>query len=344
MLVYSRKRESPAHFFEYIEPGPLPQMSIPESFRKNIKRGRKNQSAILKRGSKKWFVSVSDWVFGKGWEKFTRENGVKEFDIVVFKHEGNMVFDTMVFNNISRCERECSNNRVTESSRKRKIDTNEFTHEFVASNDTIPVQHPYFIGTLRSTDSLYELRLPSNFTRSNGLITGEMILKNGQSQKSWTVEVKIHEGSYTCIGRGWHEFCIENRLKEGDQFKLELIQTGNKPVAIFYNLGTNQTESHGIVETPYFVGTIGEYTNAQYRMYIPKKFALENGLTNGELILKHVENEGSWTVNLSNHLGIFYYIISGLKEFCIANGYEKGDGIKFKLIQSGKKPIFSISK
>lgn len=60
----------------------------------------------MKRGCRKWHVKIDkDWVFGEGWETFVTENGVQEFDFVVFKHEGNMVFDIMVFDT-SSCERE----------------------------------------------------------------------------------------------------------------------------------------------------------------------------------------------------------------------------------------------
>ncbi|XP_076913698.1 B3 domain-containing protein REM10-like [Bidens hawaiensis] len=191
------------------------------SYRKYIKRRRSNKTVVLKRGCKKWPVKLIDWVFDEGWNDFVRENGVQEFDIVVFKHQGNMVFDTMVFDT-SWCEREYYNDQVTKPSRKsmKKINTND--------------QHPSFIKALSSSDS-------------------------------------------------------------------------------------------------------------RNRLYIPKKFALANGLSNGEMILKYAENDGSWKVKLANHSGMFYYIQAGLKEFCVANGLKKGDRLKFELTRSGEKPTVTIS-
>ncbi|KAJ0849254.1 putative transcription factor B3-Domain family [Helianthus annuus] len=331
----------PAHFFKFIKEGSLFQQSIPESIRKYIKGRSSNETAVLKRGSQKWSVKVIDWVFGKGWDIFVKENGVQEYDIVVFKHEGNMVFDTMVFDP-SFCEREYPNARVTISSRNCENDTNA-PKKIPKEKDPVPdrIHHPYFIGTLNSKDAQYKLYVPINFVRANRLSTGGMILRYGQSETSWMAEIRIRANSYI-IG-GWHDFYIENGLKEGDQFKLELIQSGTKPVAIYYNLGTNESESPGKVKTPNFVRTLRGSSNAQVRLYIPKEFALQNGLTNGELILKDVKNEGGWTVNISNHLGRFYYIHTGLKEFCIANGLKKGDHVKFELIRSGKKPTAIVS-
>ncbi|MFS7960811.1 putative transcription factor B3-Domain family [Helianthus anomalus] len=180
--------------------------------------------------------------------------------------------------------------------------------------------------------------VPINFVRANRLSTRGMILRYGQSETLWMAELRIRANSYI-IG-GWHDFYIGNGLKEGDEFKLELIQSGTKPVAIFYNLGTNES---GKVKTPNFVRTLRGSSNSQVRLYIPKELALQNGLTNGELILKDVKNEGTWTVNISNHLGRFYYIHTGLNEFCIANGLKKGDHVKFELIRSGRKPIAIVS-
>ncbi|KAI7753791.1 hypothetical protein M8C21_022227, partial [Ambrosia artemisiifolia] len=216
--------ESPAHFFNFIEPGLKSQLVI-------------------------------DWTFSEGWDNFVRDNGVEDFDFVVFKHEGNMVFNTMVFDT-SWCEREYSNNQVTESSGTCIIDT-DAPKKIPKEEDTGPhhIHHPYFIGTLGTTACEYGLYLPINFTRSTRLRAREMILRNGQRNMSWTVKLKtcLKRSTtvklktclkrYIHIGQGWHDFYTANGLKEGDQFKFELIQTGIKPIAIFYNLSSKPSKS-----------------------------------------------------------------------------------------------------
>lgn len=47
----------------------------------------------------------NEGVFGDGWRELVKDNGVQEFDFIVFKHHGNMVFDFMVFDQTS-CERQ----------------------------------------------------------------------------------------------------------------------------------------------------------------------------------------------------------------------------------------------
>ncbi|KAL8216833.1 hypothetical protein R6Q57_023670 [Mikania cordata] len=99
-------------------------MSIPKSFRKHLKSRRKNRVVILRRGNQKWAVKMGkDWVFGEGWDSFMTDNGVQDFDIVVFKHQENMVFDIIVFDT-TWCEREYVNNQVTKRFKKRKLNNN----------------------------------------------------------------------------------------------------------------------------------------------------------------------------------------------------------------------------
>ncbi|GJZ38113.1 zinc finger, PHD-type containing protein [Tanacetum coccineum] len=67
-------------------------------------------------------------------------------------------------------------------------------------------------------------------------------------------------------------------------------------------------------------------------------------VTTGEIILKCAEKEGTWTVNLGVHnRKKSYYVRRGLHEFCIANGLEAGNIIKFELIRDKGKPVAVIS-
>ncbi|KAK1429640.1 hypothetical protein QVD17_11854 [Tagetes erecta] len=71
---------------------------------------------------------------------------------------------------------------------------------------------------------------------------------------------------------------------------------------------------------------------------IPKKFALANGLSGGEMVFMNVDNEGSWTVKLRNEFGKHFCIQRGLREFCTGIGLQKGESFRFELIHNGKKP------
>ncbi|KAJ0625112.1 putative transcription factor B3-Domain family [Helianthus annuus] len=100
--------DPPNHFFKFIPPGFKFNLSIPKSFLTKLD-GWRGKKAILRRGCHNWAVHIGDGgVFGDGWSKFVVENGVQEFDIIVFKHQGNMVFDFLVFDP-SACERQYPN-------------------------------------------------------------------------------------------------------------------------------------------------------------------------------------------------------------------------------------------
>ncbi|GJS00375.1 B3 DNA binding domain-containing protein [Tanacetum coccineum] len=157
---------------------------------------RKNKTAILKRGCRKWHVKIdNDWVFGEGWEAFVRDNGVQDFDFVVFKHQGNMVFDTMVFDT-SSCEREypihkarraCLEKKsygkvkrtltvymnLLEFRRKKtpKVKDTYINISLKSEKSIIPDHnnHPYFIGTLKASSK----KLITKIERIRDILTFE---------------------------------------------------------------------------------------------------------------------------------------------------------------------------
>ncbi|KAK3015152.1 hypothetical protein RJ639_005932 [Escallonia herrerae] len=103
------------------------------------------------------------------------------------------------------------------------------------NNATLDRHLSYFESTLKryniTKSVLYLDYLPNKFKRSIGLSNGSMILKD-EKQRSWPVEMR-DVGSYVYIKHGWSDFCIANDLNEGDSFKFELIEKGNKPIVKF---------------------------------------------------------------------------------------------------------------
>ncbi|KAL4560387.1 hypothetical protein LXL04_032537 [Taraxacum kok-saghyz] len=96
--------DPPNHFFKFVLPGFLFNLSIPSYFLTNL-NVKICSKLILRRGRHEWSVDIDDGVFGDGWRRFVKENGVQEFDFIVFKHHGSMVFDFSVFDQ-STCERQ----------------------------------------------------------------------------------------------------------------------------------------------------------------------------------------------------------------------------------------------
>ncbi|KAK9079505.1 hypothetical protein SSX86_001177 [Deinandra increscens subsp. villosa] len=335
--------------------------SIPNSFRKYLKSSRKNEIAILRRGDQEWEVKVGDdWVFGEGWDDFMTENGVQDFDVVVFKHEGNMVFDTMVFDP-TWCEREYSNDQVKKSVKKRKLDNNIGLPKVT----TLTLTNPYF----RSTITAYSIKraivnIPIAFARSNKLaMRNHELFVMDEKQRRWPTRLSDSRGRVRIYGS--RDMWVANGLKEGDVFLLELVDNGYKPLMNLHAFSISKGKDACINQSrksllkaekssktlipnqnhhPCFVSTLKQHGTFK-TMYLPKNFALANGLSSGEMIFKNVEKEGLWTVYLRSHWGKFFYVRRhGLREFCSAIGLEKGDSFRFELIDNGKKPVAIVSR
>ncbi|GJX02582.1 B3 DNA binding domain-containing protein [Tanacetum coccineum] len=168
---------SPSCFFKFIKTALNSQLSIPISYQKYLVSRRKNKTAILKRVCRKWHVKIdNDWVFGEGWEAFGRDNGVQDFDFVVFKHQGNMVFDTMVFDT-SSCKREYPIHKAKRACLEKnhmgnvkptlmktpKVKDTYINISLKSEKSIIPDHnnHPYFIGTLKASSKKLRVGLYS---------------------------------------------------------------------------------------------------------------------------------------------------------------------------------------
>ncbi|PWA42587.1 DNA-binding pseudobarrel domain-containing protein [Artemisia annua] len=182
-----------------------------------------------------------------------------------------------------------------------------------------------------------ELYLPVEFSTSNGLKLGEIILRY-DNRRSRKVQLVKHGEKTFKLARGFKDFCVENGLKEGNVYKFEIVedQKDNPPVM---HVSLYEDLARGKKNYPYFISEVKSFV-VEKMLYLPKKFARKNGLFNKEeMILKNVRNEGSWTVELKSSKNNKYcYIGRGWKEFYVANGLKDGDLFKFELVDNGEKP------
>ncbi|XP_022038306.1 B3 domain-containing protein REM10-like [Helianthus annuus] len=354
--------DPPNHFFKFIPPDSKFNLSIPKSFLTKLD-GWRGKKATLRRGCHKWAVHIGDGgVFGDGWRKFVVENGVQEFDIIVFKHQGNMVFDFVVFDP-STCERQYPNlpdNLPVSHTHKRSkmLNKRKREDEFRLDDDScfVTIMTPYNIR--RNT-----LSVPMKFARSNGLTTKRMrtqivLVDEAKRTCPATLYIRTHR---ICL-RGWRKLRIKNNLKVGDACMFKLIEDGEVPVFNFYNLGKKNANNHVQVKKeskptikikkttgsslgnhPYFIITMRLF-HRECGLYLPVKFWTSNGLKVGELILRD-DRGRSWKVQLNKHGKRRLYIGRGFRDFWVANGLMEGNAYKFELAENekDKPPIVNFS-
>ncbi|XP_028084298.1 B3 domain-containing protein REM7-like isoform X2 [Camellia sinensis] len=244
---------------------------IPVSFFKYL-NNENCEHAVLRTSCGMWQVKIEgDQRFeGAGWTDFAKRHDLQVGDFLVFRHEGDMVFDVMAFDQ-SACEREYQpldvddddeededededkddeESSESESSKDISQSNKIFNNSPKASHpkgggggaSCSKPSHPYFVTILKPYSfEASRLFIPRGFARSEGLIDRrcEMIIRDEQQQKSWQVRLSHKCDGQVYIGRGWREFRIANGLKQGDTLSFELICKGTKPVIGFHWLKGN---------------------------------------------------------------------------------------------------------
>ncbi|CDP14476.1 unnamed protein product [Coffea canephora] len=220
------------HFFKPILPGFNNRIKIPPSFINHLDGEMYSEDhAVLRRGGKKWQLKVTNQCLENGWRKFAQENGLEIGDFVVFRHEGNMVFEVLVFDTTK-------NFHILLRKMLLQLKQKGRLWQIVLSNSHLMVNravlepaHPHFISSLKPFNLKYRrIHLPMAFARENGLSSRrcQMILKD-QRKRKWKLQLGYF-GSNVYIGRGWFECQTANGLKIGDRFALELISNKKKPI------------------------------------------------------------------------------------------------------------------
>ncbi|XP_042489203.1 B3 domain-containing protein REM7-like isoform X2 [Macadamia integrifolia] len=105
IFMASKIRPRNPQFFKPILPGFLQQLAIPIEFRKHLREEKcEDGEAVLRNCGKSWPVKVSGFCFKEGWADFARDRHLLAGDFLIFRYEGQMVFDVMVFTR-SACEK-----------------------------------------------------------------------------------------------------------------------------------------------------------------------------------------------------------------------------------------------
>ncbi|KAL0719228.1 hypothetical protein Bca4012_068552 [Brassica carinata] len=206
------------HFFKPLLPGFHSGVTIPlEFFSKHIQGSEKNKPWKLRSDASDqvWEVIREGRTLTKGWKEFATAHDLRIGDIVIFKHEGDLVFHVTPFGP-SSCEIQYTNpHNVKEEADADDAPSFSFDYCFLVEVTT----------TNQKEDHLF---LPVEAMRCTALNQQckevKLVNKDG---KSWTASFGFSEsdGAYY-ISRGWRKFCRDNKCSNGDLFVFNVVGDG----------------------------------------------------------------------------------------------------------------------
>ncbi|KAF8097559.1 hypothetical protein N665_0286s0067 [Sinapis alba] len=210
---------SPAspHFFQPILPHSKSHLNIPVKFFSEHIEGKHEGKTVTLRSDaleETWKVKMEGQRLTRGWKEFVEAHVLGVGDIVIFRHERDMLFHVTALGP-NRCEIQ-----YTPSGSRRQEDEEE------SDEIGITLNHRWFS------------HLSASFTRVNGLIKPGNIILVDKKGAEWVMELKVEKINgymymYIMSRNGWRIFCGVNGVRAGESLTLELIRGGESPTLKF---------------------------------------------------------------------------------------------------------------
>ncbi|KAL0699978.1 hypothetical protein Bca4012_056100 [Brassica carinata] len=332
------------HFFQPLLPGFHTHLTIPVAFFLKHIQGRNDHVKIAKlttdASDKTWTVKIDGSKLTDGWEDFAVAHDLRIGDIIVFRHEGELVF------HVTAMGPSCCEIQYTSSSHN-SINHNQ-TNNIHESSSSSP-DHSHFVAKVSASNlRLDRLYLPMSFARTNGLdkMNGEKIILLNEEGRSWSLILK-HDKSdrHTFIRPGWRRFCTENEMNHG-YCTLKLVQKSGPPVIKLCGRENSRPEPVPVSPSHHscYTGCVTSNSLKTDKLYLGKTFVSANGLDRGcsEIVLKN-ERGGRWSLALRCYDSAYRtYVGPGWRTFCQVNGIKAGDSFTFKLVGKGDKPVLLL--
>ncbi|KAJ4889748.1 B3 domain-containing protein REM17 [Raphanus sativus] len=321
------------HFFQPLLPGFHSHLTIPIPFFLKHLQGRNQDHVKIAKlttdaSDRTWTVKIDGLKLTDGWEDFAVAHDLRIGDIIVFRHERELVFHITAMGP-SFCEIQytssSSHNNINESS---------------SSSD-----HSRFVAKVSASNLKFDrLYLPMSFARANGLdkMSGEEIILLNEEGRSWSLKLKHDKADmHTFIRPGWRRFCAENKMSHG-HYTLKLVQNSGPPVIRLCGRVHNSLEPS--LHHSCFMGCVTSNSLKTDKLYLGETFVIANGLDRGcsEIVLKN-EWGGRWSLALRCYESASpTYVGPGWRTFCQVNGIKAGDSFMFKLVGTGDKPVLLL--
>ncbi|KAL1210423.1 B3 domain-containing protein REM7 [Cardamine amara subsp. amara] len=255
------------HFFQPLLPGFDSHLNIPVKFFSVHIQGRNKGNTVELRSDaseKSWQVKMESRRLTVGWKEFASAHDFRIGDIIIFKHEGDLVFHVTGFgpsfcevqyvnpsdqDNIRNLSMEQSLKAEQESLldqgkllRKKHVKKRipEAEAKSFSSDQSCFVAH-VTDSNLRE-DTLF---FSKKFSMSDDLKKGSnKIIVKDEGVSTWTLILKYRDSSRTFYMRaGWRRFCRKNGLKPGDSIKFKLESNNTKTPLLCFSTAKCKTVS-----------------------------------------------------------------------------------------------------
>ncbi|KAG7543360.1 B3 DNA binding domain [Arabidopsis thaliana x Arabidopsis arenosa] len=363
------------HFLKPILPGFKTYILIPKAFYSKYLEGRQEGNAAELRSDVSeitWNIKIDGRRITKGWEEFAVGHNLQVGDILVFRHERNLLFHVTPFG-LSCCEILYSQNDEKDVKDKTGKVTRYRTVKETAKNECSSVE----------TDFVY---LPRGFTTSSGLskLCNEIILMDEKGRPS-TLKLCCHKSSNRfCVSRGWRAFCCRNGFKTGCFLRPILVRKGKTPVLRIFPLerDENSIRNHSKkIKQEVEHDTVKEETNVESgklirdrfvkkdaknlcssshdtnfvvpvtpsnqrhdAFHLPKGFTTSSGLSKLCKKIIFVDEKGrSSILDLSYDKSDNRFTVRrGWRAFCCRNGHKTGCFLRLIVVRNEKTPVLRI--
>ncbi|KAL1210415.1 B3 domain-containing protein REM10 [Cardamine amara subsp. amara] len=368
------------HFFQPLLPGSDAHLKIPITyFSKHIQVKNEHTTAKLRSeaSDKTWEVEMDGRRLTEGWKDFATAHDLRIGDIVIFEHQGDMVFNVTPFGP-SFCEIQYANSHIKEEEEDIDDDDDEDNNENqqhnirnVLRNKNLKskrepessLSHDYcFVANVTASNLKFDtLYIPKEAARSKALNKRfrEIIAVNEEGN-SWTLNLRFKEseGCYYIRGR-WKRFCRENRQKEGDSIVFNLVGDGKSTPMICICSEEDCSElmnkerktekrrrwvaSSSSRQNRLVTIILTEYNIKSSKLILPVEFTTTNGIKKEHKKIILVDKHGVKKVTRLVYDGPTYKrrgLGKGWKHFCEANGVFKiGESFVLELIWENRLPV-----
>ncbi|KAL0653399.1 hypothetical protein Bca4012_096090 [Brassica carinata] len=222
------------HFFQPLLPGFTKHLDIPVAFfLKHLDKSNKGKTAKLRSDASEttWNVKLDGRRFSDGWEYFAVAHDLRVGDIVVFRHEGELVFYVTALGP-SCCEIQYGEE---DSQEEDKSDFTVDTEEVPKKKRQDIEADSSFVAIVTASNIRRDTMLPLEFTKGNGIKNAEKIKMIDRYGTTWSTSLlmdKKKRGAMK-LGKGCIRFCEVNGVKMGESFVLELVWEDTVPVLKF---------------------------------------------------------------------------------------------------------------